>query len=99
MCTATLHEIFFGPDKQLSVEHNLQVPACDRCHKHAHGRKDGVIRTDWDHKSQEEYQKGFCTLLELDYGDILLLVNTLDHDKLKLVESNGLNYIKGREVV
>ena len=75
--TSTLHEVFFGRgNRDICINHNLQVPLCPECHDNAHGKGASSI-------TQDEYKYKFSAILGID--------KEYAEREVKMVEMYGLN--------
>lgn len=58
--SAERHEIFQGPNRQISIAMGFQVDLCPNCHRAWHAQKDEVWirrKAEWQEKTQREYEE------------------------------------------
>lgn len=54
-----LHEIFFGKNRQKSMQHSFVIPLCHECHAEMHRNKEW--QEFWHRKGQEYWEKNIGT--------------------------------------
>lgn len=55
-----LHEVFFGRNRQLSIEYGLVIPLCIECHQEMHKNKE--LQEMWHEKGQTVFEKAYPRL-------------------------------------
>jgi len=57
---AERHEIYGGPNRQISIKMGFQIDLCPACHRAWHAQEDDLWirrKADWQAKTQKEYEE------------------------------------------